>query len=115
MRNAKLGLTIAGLALAGASLARAGDVLPSPERPGTSTDDPIRKPKDLSGRSIKCPRVRHVHSTDPADEGATAYLMTRDPWLGYQRGRELFVREFSRADGAFGEAGKMAGPVLEDQ
>src|SRR5207302_293844 len=58
---------------------------------------------------------RHVHSTNPADEGATAYLLQRDPFMGYQRGRELFLREFSRADGAFGEAGKHAGPVLEDE
>lgn len=92
-----------------------GDIIWSPERPGNSTDDPIARPKDLSGRSIKCPRVRAVHSTNVKDEGATAYLTTADPWLGYQRGRELFVREFSQGDGVFGEAGKMAGRVLEDQ
>ncbi len=87
----------------------------SPERPGTSTDDPIQTPKDLSGRSIKCPRVRAVHSDNVADEGATDYLLKVDPWLGYQRGRELFVREFSLSDGVFGESGKPAGRVLEDQ
>jgi len=87
----------------------------SPERPGNSTDDPIQYPKDLSGRSIKCPRVRAVHSENAADEGATAYLTEADPWLGYQRGRELFLREFSLADGVFGEPGKPAGRVLEDQ
>jgi hypothetical protein len=59
--------------------------------------------------------VRAVHSTDVRDEGATAYLLKVDPWLGYQRGRELFLREFSQTDGVFGEAGKMAGRVLEDQ
>ena len=37
-----------------------GDVTWSPERPGTSNDDPIDRPRDLSGRSIKCPRVRAV-------------------------------------------------------
>ena len=105
----------ATLAVGSVAVSRAGDTVPSPERPGTSTDDPIRKPKDLSGRTFKCARLRHVHSTNPADEGATAYLAQRDPWLGYQRGRELFLREFSRADGAFGESGKMAGPVLEDE
>jgi hypothetical protein len=92
-----------------------GDVVWSPERPGNSTDDPIQRPKDLSGRSIKCPRVRAVHSINVRDEGATAYLMEVDPWLGYQRGRELFLREFSQNDGVFGESGKMAGRVLEDQ
>lgn len=86
-----------------------------PERPGNSSDDPIQKPKDLSGRSIKCPRVRAVHSTNPADAGATAYLTQVDPFLGYQRGRELFMREFSLSDGVFGEPGKPAGRILEDQ
>lgn len=92
-----------------------GDIPWSPERPGTSTDDPIQFPKDLSGRSIKCPRIRAVHSPDINDEGATAYLLKADPWLGYQRGRELFVREYSLNDGVFGESGRMAGRVLEDQ
>jgi hypothetical protein len=87
----------------------------SPERPGNSTDDPIQYPKDLTGRSIKCQRVRAVHSENAADEGATAYLTEADPWLGYQRGRELFLREFSLSDGVFGEPGKPAGRVLEDQ
>jgi hypothetical protein len=98
-----------------AAAAWAGDLVPSPERPGGSTDDPVACPHDLSGRSIKCRRVRAVHSTDPGEEGATAYLVQRDPWLGYQRGRELFLREFSKADGAFGNSGAMAGPVLEDE
>src|SRR3990167_7165219 len=91
------------------------EMLWSSERPGSSTDDPIECPKDLSGRSVKCPRVRAIHSTDTSDEGATAYLLKVDPFLGYQRGRELFVREFSQSDGVFGESGKMAGRVLEDQ
>jgi hypothetical protein len=34
--------------------------------------------------------------------------------MAYQRGRELLLREFSRADGVFGESGKQAGPLLED-
>jgi hypothetical protein len=86
-----------------------------PERPGNSTDDPIQRPKDLSGRSIKCSRVRAQHSTDAKEEGATAYLTQTDPFLGYQRGRELFIREFSVSDGVFGESGKPAGRILEDQ
>lgn len=92
-----------------------GDINWFPERPGNSQDDPIETPKDLTGRSIKCPRVRAVHSEKIEDQGATEYLLKADPWLGYQRGRELFVREFSKADGVFGEPGKMAGRVLEDQ
>ncbi|HEY9869824.1 MAG TPA: di-heme oxidoredictase family protein [Candidatus Obscuribacterales bacterium] len=106
-------VTILVLLLAGPAFG--GDILWSPERPGTSQDDPIQFPRDLSGRSIKCPRVRAVHSTDIRDEGATAYLLKVDPWLGYQRGRELFLREFSLSDGVFGEPGRMAGRVLEDQ
>src|SRR5262245_28405663 len=102
------------VALIGATAA-GDDLRPSPERPGGSASDPIRSPKDLSGRSIKCRRVRAVHSCDPADEGATAWLFSRDPWLAYQRGRELFLREFSAADGVFGESGKLAGAALEDQ
>src|SRR5262245_55788401 len=98
-----------------AAPAAGDDLRPSPERPGASSSDPIRAPKDLSGRSIKCRRVRAVHSCDPADEGATAWLFSRDPWLAYQRGRELFLREFSAADGVFGESGKLAGAALEDQ
>lgn len=106
----------AAAALACAAMwAFSGDVVPSPERGGNSNDDPIRRPKDISGRSIKCPRVRAVSARDAALEGTTGWLFANDPWLAYQRGRELFVREFSKADGAFGESGKMAGPVLEDE
>ncbi|MEZ0228365.1 MAG: hypothetical protein ACAI25_07045, partial [Planctomycetota bacterium] len=98
-----------------AAAAWAGDLAPSPERPGASVDDPISKPHDLSGRSIKCARVRAAHSTDAALEGTTGYFFAKDPWLGYQRGRELFLREFSKSDGAFGNPGAMAGQLLEDE
>jgi hypothetical protein len=114
MKNAtKLALIVLGALLSAPAFG--GDAPWGPERPGTSTDDPIERPKDLSGRSIKCPRVRAVHSVNPADQGATGYLLTVDPWLGYQRGRELFIREFAKSDGVFGEPGRMAGRVLEDQ
>ncbi|MBI3890329.1 MAG: hypothetical protein HY303_02215 [Candidatus Wallbacteria bacterium] len=83
-------------------------------RPGTSWDNPLERPRDLSGRSIKTSRVRAVHTTDPALPGGTAYLLEVDPWLGYQRGRELTLREFAVADGVFGESGRQAGPRLED-
>ncbi len=109
-----VGYASAMVALAALS-ATPGDVAPSPERGGNSSDDPIRRPKDLSGRSIKCPRIRAVSSADASLEGTTGWLFANDPWLAYQRGREMFVREFSGADGAFGEPGKMAGAVLEDQ
>ena len=54
------------------------------ERPGGSTDNPIDVPRDLSGLSIKDPRVRAVHTTDPALAGGSMYLQKVDPWLGYQ-------------------------------
>ncbi len=108
-------IAITLIVAAGAAAAWAGDLVPSPERPGGSFDDPVSRPHDLSGRSIKCPRVRAMHLTDPNEEGGSAYLLDRDPWLGYQRGRELFLREFSKADGAFGNSGAMAGQVLEDE
>ncbi|NUN47564.1 MAG: hypothetical protein HUU15_01875 [Candidatus Brocadiae bacterium] len=104
-----------GLLLFAASWSAGRDLVPSPERPGGSGDDPIRRPKDLTGMSIKCPRVRAVSSADTAEEGATGYLFARDPWMAWARGREMFLREFSAADGAFGEAGKLGGQVLEDQ
>lgn len=84
------------------------------ERPGGSRDDPIVAPRDLSGRSIKTPRVRVIHSTDPQQEGTSAYFLFKDPWLGYARGRELFLREFAAWDGVFGESGQHGGPALDD-
>ena len=33
------------------------------ERPGCSYDNPIDMPRDLSGCSIKIPRIRIVHTT----------------------------------------------------
>lgn len=101
-----LGLAVGGAQAAPGTLAAA--------RPGTSWDDPIRAPRDLTGRSVKTPRVRARHTTDVSLAGGTAYLLQRDPWLAYQRGRELLLREFSAAEGVFGEAGKQAGPRLED-
>jgi hypothetical protein len=84
------------------------------ERPGCSVDHPIDVPRDLSGLSIKIPRVRVVHTTDPALAGGSMYLQQVDPWLGYQWGRTLFQRSFRERDGAFGEAGKFDGPLLPD-
>ncbi|QDV04536.1 hypothetical protein Poly30_00270 [Planctomycetes bacterium Poly30] len=69
---------------------------------------------DASGRSVKNPRVRAIHSEDPGDEGATAYLLQRDPFLGYQLGRNLNLREFRHRDGAvLTNVGGLAGPMLD--
>jgi hypothetical protein len=105
---------LAGL-LAGTVALAAGRGLDYPfERSGGSQDDPALVNRDLTGRSVKCPRVRAVHSRDAAQAGASAYFLFADPWAGYARGRELFLREFAAEDGVFGESGRAAGPVLDD-
>jgi hypothetical protein len=68
----------------------------------------------VTGRSVKTPRVRATHGTDPSVPGTTAWLLANDPWLAYARGRELFLREFAAADGVFGEPGRLAGKTLDD-
>ena len=50
------------------------------ERPGCSFDHPLDVPRDPSGLSIKNPRVRVVHTTDPWQEGGSMYLQQVDPW-----------------------------------
>lgn len=84
------------------------------ERPGGFGDDPVELPRDISGLSIKSPRVRIVHTTDPALEGGSLYLQQVDPWLGYQLGRNLLQREFRERDGVYGDSGKLDGPLLSD-
>jgi hypothetical protein len=85
------------------------------ERPGNSLDDPIDSPHDLTGLSVKTPRVRVVHTADPAKRGGSMYLQQADPWLGYQWGRDLTQREFRERDGVYGDDnGKLDGPLLPD-
>src|SRR6516164_2545963 len=109
--------TVAGFAVT-ASLVIVGWTLHShaqlQERPGCSFDNPIDMPRDLSGLSIKIPRVRVVHTTDPALAGGSMYLQQADPWLGYQWGRSLTQRNFRERDGVYGEAGKLDGFLLAD-
>jgi hypothetical protein len=109
-----LGLFVSAALLAPGVMAWQGELGYAPERPGGGGDDPAAVSRDLTGRSVKCPRVRMVHSTDPARAGSSAYFLFADPWVGYARGRELFLREFAAADGVFGESGRAAGPVLDD-
>ena len=71
-------------------------------------------PRDLSGLSIKNPRIRVVHTTDPGLEGGSMYLQQVDPWLGYQWGRSLTQRNFRERDGVYGDAGKLDGILLPD-
>ncbi len=81
------------------------------ERPGASADTSLGA-KDLSGRSVKDRRVRVVHSADPSQVGASRYLQKYDPWLAYQRGKNLTQREFQARDGAFGRTGFFFEPKL---
>lgn len=88
-----------------------GEPYPS-QRPGGAGSDPLEQPRDLSGRSVKTPRVRAIHGrTLP---GSSGWLMEHDPWLAYQRGRDLALREFSRFEGAFGDTGRLGGKTLDD-
>src|SRR3954469_25804966 len=108
---AALGLGAAWSAWHGAAPARA-DLT---ERPGNSLDDPIDVPHDLSGLSVKTPRVRIVHTTDPSKPGGSMYLQLADPWLGYQWGRDLIQREFRDRDGVYADNnGRLDGPLLPD-
>src|SRR5437868_2355611 len=84
------------------------------ERPGNSLDNPIDVPRDLSGLSIKTPRIRIVHTVNPQLAGGSLYLQQVDPWLGYQWGRNLTQREFRERDGVYGGAGKLDGLLLAD-
>ena len=84
------------------------------ERPGCSVDHPIDTPRDLSGLSLKTPRVRVVHTTDPTKPGGSMYLQQVDPFLGYKWGWSLTQREFRERDGVYGDAGKLDGLLLPD-
>src|SRR5262245_53747950 len=116
---AKRSGTVAGTLLAGACLFFApgdhsGGLAQLTERPGNARDDPVERPHDLSGLSLKEPRVRIVHTTDPRKAGGSMYLQQVDPWLGYQWGRGLTQREFRERDGVYGGAGQLDGLLLPD-
>lgn len=67
---------------------------------------------DASGRSIKNPRVRAIHTTDPSLLGGTAYLFDQDPFLAFQLGRNLNFRDFRTRDGVFDDkVSGLAGPM----
>ncbi len=101
-------------ALLGSLLAAATACAQLSERPGGMADNPIDSPRDLSGLSIKEPRVKIIHTTDPALEGGSMWLQQRDPWLAWQWGRHLFQREFRERDGVYGDSGKIEGMRLGD-
>ena len=72
---------------------------------------------DVSGRSVKNPRTRAIHTTDPLDvgqAGGTAWLIGQDPFLAYQLGRNLNMREFRKRDGVFGlQIANFGGPMVD--
>lgn len=70
------------------------------ERPGLS-DDTSNGPMDFSGLSVKTPRTRVVHTTDPSLAGGSMYLQTFDPFLAYKMGKDLTQREMRPRDGVF--------------
>jgi hypothetical protein len=105
---------ILGICTCGYVALRDGIHAQQTERPGGSRDDPAARPRDLSGLSIKVPRIRVVHTTDPALEGGSMYLQQADPWLGYQWGRTLTLRNFRERDGVYGGAGMLDGIILAD-
>src|SRR6516225_3190201 len=84
------------------------------ERPGNSLDNPVDTPRDLSGLSIKNPRIRVVHTTDPSKAGGSMYLQQVDPFLGYKWGWSMTQREFRERDGVYGDSGKLDGLLLPD-
>jgi Di-haem oxidoreductase, putative peroxidase len=114
----RLSLLICGFVLGVAAALYLGQALfvrgQLSERPGNSMDNPVDVPRDLSGLSIKNPRVRVVHTTDHRQAGGSMYLQQVDPWLGYQWGRSLTQRNFRERDGVYGEAGKLDGLILAD-
>lgn len=67
---------------------------------------------DASGRSIKSRRVRSIHSSDATQEGGTAWLFERDPYLAYQLGRDLNFLEFTEKHGVFDkQISNLLGPM----
>jgi len=69
---------------------------------------------DASGRSVKNPRVRAIHSDDGNDTGSSAYFIRRDPYLAYQLGRNLNYREFRTRDGIFDRSiAGFGGPMVD--
>jgi len=80
------------------------------ERPGTSIDT-SRGPRDLSGLSIKTPRIRAIHTKDTGLAGGSYWLQTMDPFLAWKWGKDFTQREFKRKDGvyAFGTLNDVAG------
>jgi hypothetical protein len=77
-------------------------------RPGSTRDHPHERPWDVSGRSLKAPRVRAFHD-DGTVPGGSVWLMRHDPFIAFAIGRDLNLRDWQLRDGVFGESGKVVG------
>src|SRR2546428_8390765 len=79
------------------------------ERPGNSLDNPIDVPRDLSGLSIKTPRIRVVHTVNPQLSGGAMDFQQVGPWRGSHWGRESKPPEIRDPDGVYGDGAELPG------
>ncbi|HZN95984.1 MAG TPA: di-heme oxidoredictase family protein [Myxococcales bacterium] len=77
-------------------------------RPGSTRDHPHERPWDVSGRSLKAPRLRALHD-DGTVPGGSVWLMRHDPFVAFAIGRDLNLRDWQLRDGVFGESGRVVG------
>lgn len=67
--------------------------------------------RDPFGIAIPYRHVHLVHADDPLQEGTTAYLRARDPYLLYQLGRDLINRQFEMKHGILGRPADLSVPL----
>jgi hypothetical protein len=96
------------------SLAAVGELAVFAHGAARAEDAPGLERLETPAAPVGLPRVRAIHSTNVNDAGGSASLLFGDPWLGFVRGRDLFRREFTPADGVFGPTANVPQPVLED-
>lgn len=97
MRHALLAAVVPALAVAQLAV-----------RPGSTKDHPHERPWDVSGRSLKAPRVRAFHDGG-AMAGSSVWLMRHDPFIAFAIGRDMNLRDWQLRDGVFGETGRVVG------
>ena len=72
--------------------------------PGAARAQLAVRPDDPLGLAVRVPRVRVIHTVSPDLPGSSMWLQQADPWQAYLRGRALFFREWTSADGVFRRA-----------
>lgn len=95
--------TVAAVALL-AALAAAAGLLPAGAQIAENPDDPFLY-------AVPYPRLRLMHSADPAAAGGTGYLRVHDPFLLYQLGRDLTQIQFKLDQGAYGRPASLDVPL----